>query len=937
MAGRSPSADLRPGSWYVDYKNITKVIEPGRVIYVDDGVLAFEVLEIVDEKNIKARARNNGYISSRKGVNLPNTDVDLPALSEKDKNDLRFGVKNNVDMVFASFIRRGKDIQDIREVLGEEGRHIQIIAKIENRQGLNNFPEILAETDGVMVARGDLGIEIPAAEVFAAQKKIIAMCNIAGKPVICATQMLESMIKNPRPTRAEISDVGNAVTDGADCVMLSGETAKGVYPNEAVREMSEACLKAENSIPYVSHFEELCTLVKRPVPTVESCAMAAVRASLDLNASAIFVLSTSGESARLISKYRPVCPIIMITRNPSSSRYAHLYRGVYPFLFPEAKPDFTKVNWQEDVDRRIKWGLSHAIDLNILTEGETVVVVQGWKGGMGNTNTLRIVKADVDHLGIDKLSYLPRLGFSRVEGPILPLHNRTSPPIRKKPSEYALSDLSSRPEDGLLSSSPENDRKGFYSPRRSPSPSLRYSDKLSDGGSSRPKQKQQPLFAGPPPPIATSQMLYRDEEDRDSSPTAPQHLEASSFAHNINSVLFDRSSSSHNVTRSRDYDPKPNAIWLNLQRRERALQKELQHLLDAQSTGLAANLEPHPTNPNSTPSDASDAGARSITPTNTTSTAPSSRGTSTRRHVLFSDQLPAAPRTLTSSGTLVPVRQPRSRPGGQGGLPESPGGTEFLRLRPERRTAEMAREWWEGEVDILERRKEEVDKERAALEAGVEVWTGAVKLVSDFETELRKEMNGVGNNATSNGKGKGREGDPPSPTAPEQTMYAQLDKMRAVMRGLEERLQITEENGWNLLICAIGAELEAFKQAEGMLRDTLRAAGFDVGDDDDGRDQGSSTPHIGRSTNLRNSGQELDGARHNDNGKLVDLHDEPRELDTREPESDNEVPSDLLVGPDEGHELASPALSRESNNEVPPEFLREHRSDEEYPGFRAMT
>ncbi|KAL2024942.1 hypothetical protein VTK56DRAFT_3641 [Thermocarpiscus australiensis] len=385
---------------YVDYKNITKVIEPGRIIYVDDGVLAFDVLEIVDDKTIKVRARNNGFISSRKGVNLPNTDVDLPALSEKDKNDLRFGVKNNVDMVFASFIRRGQDIKDIREVLGEEGRHIQIIAKIENRQGLNNFAEILAETDGVMVARGDLGIEIPAAEVFAAQKKIIAMCNIAGKPVICATQMLESMIKNPRPTRAEISDVGNAVTDGADCVMLSGETAKGNYPAEAVREMSEACLKAENTIPYVSHFEELCALAKRPVSVVESCAMAAVRSSLDLNAAAIFVLSTSGESARLISKYRPVCPIIMVTRNPSASRYAHLYRGVYPFLFPEAKPDFSKVNWQEDVDRRIKWGVKHAIGLGILNEGETVVVVQGWKGGMGNTNTLRIVKADVEHLGI---------------------------------------------------------------------------------------------------------------------------------------------------------------------------------------------------------------------------------------------------------------------------------------------------------------------------------------------------------------------------------------------------------------------------------------------------------------------------------------------------------------------------------------------------------
>jgi len=388
---------------YVDYKNITKVIEVGRIIYVDDGILAFEVLEIVDEKTLKVKALNNGYISSKKGVNLPNTDVDLPALSEKDKADLRFGVKNNVDMVFASFIRRGQDITDIRNVLGEEGKHIQIIAKIENRQGLNNFREILEETDGVMVARGDLGIEIPAAEVFAAQKKLIAMCNIAGKPVICATQMLESMIKNPRPTRAEISDVGNAITDGADCVMLSGETAKGSYPNEAVHEMHEACLKAENTIPYISHFEEMCSLSRRPVSIVESCAMAAVRASLDLNAGGILVLSTSGDSARLLSKYRPVCPIFCVTRNASTSRFGHLYRGVYPFMFPEEKPDFSKVNWQEDVDRRIKWGVSNAISLGVLAPGDTVVVVQGWKGGMGNTNTLRIVKADTESLGIGQL------------------------------------------------------------------------------------------------------------------------------------------------------------------------------------------------------------------------------------------------------------------------------------------------------------------------------------------------------------------------------------------------------------------------------------------------------------------------------------------------------------------------------------------------------
>lgn len=157
---------------FVDYKNITQVIKPGRVIYVDDGVLAFDVISVKDDQTLEVRCRNNGFISSKKGVNLPNTDIDLPALSEKDKNDLRFGVKSGVDMIFASFIRRGQDIRDIRDVLGEDGAHIKIIAKIENRQGLNNFADILRETDGVMVARGDMGIEIPAAEVFSAQKKV---------------------------------------------------------------------------------------------------------------------------------------------------------------------------------------------------------------------------------------------------------------------------------------------------------------------------------------------------------------------------------------------------------------------------------------------------------------------------------------------------------------------------------------------------------------------------------------------------------------------------------------------------------------------------------------------------------------------------------------------------------------------------------------------
>ncbi|KAF2088716.1 pyruvate kinase [Saccharata proteae CBS 121410] len=386
---------------YVDYVNITKVIQPGRTIYVDDGILSFEVLEVVDDKTVRCKCMNNGKISSRKGVNLPKTDIDLPPLSEKDKADLRFGVKNNVDMVFASFIRRGSDITAIREVLGEEGKHIQIIAKVENQQGVNNFDEILRETDGVMVARGDLGIEIPPAQVFVAQKMMITKCNIAGKPVICATQMLESMTYNPRPTRAEVSDVGNAVLDGADCVMLSGETAKGNYPEESVKMMHETCLLAEVAIPYVTAFDELRKLAPIPVPTTESCAMAAVSASLEQNAGAILVLSTSGHTARLVSKYRPVCPIIMVTRSATASRYAHLYRGVYPFHFPEEKPDFKTKPWQEDVDRRLKWGIMNAIKLGVLNRGDAVVCVQGWRGGMGHTNTLRIVPAEED-LGLDQ-------------------------------------------------------------------------------------------------------------------------------------------------------------------------------------------------------------------------------------------------------------------------------------------------------------------------------------------------------------------------------------------------------------------------------------------------------------------------------------------------------------------------------------------------------
>ncbi|KXN83642.1 Pyruvate kinase [Leucoagaricus sp. SymC.cos] len=384
---------------FVDYANLPKVTAPGKLIYVDDGILSLLVLSI-DGTNVRVRAVNNGNISSRKGVNLPKTNVDLPALSEKDKSDLRFGVRNNVDMIFASFIRRGDDVRQIREVLGPDGANIKIIVKIENEQGVANFDEILKECDGVMVARGDLGIEIPASQVFLAQKMMIAKCNIAGKPVIVATQMLESMTFNPRPTRAEVSDVANAVLDGADCVMLSGETAKGAYPIQSVLMMAETCLLAESAICYPPLYDDLRSMQPRPTETAETVAIAAVAAAAEQDAKALLVLSTSGNSARLVSKYRPKIPIITVTRNEQTARQIHLHRGCYPFWYPEPR-NVQSHQWQTDVDNRIRFGLRHALALNLITRGSTVIAVQGWKGGLGHTNTLRILSVPTDSADLE--------------------------------------------------------------------------------------------------------------------------------------------------------------------------------------------------------------------------------------------------------------------------------------------------------------------------------------------------------------------------------------------------------------------------------------------------------------------------------------------------------------------------------------------------------
>ena len=342
----------------VSYKDLYQDVKVGGEILVDDGLLRFKIKE-VNGKEIKCVVTVGGVIKNHKGVNVPNVRINLPSITEKDKEDLIFGCENKIDFVAASFIRKASDIQDVRDVLkAHGGDYIQIIAKIENQEGVDNIDEIIEVSDGIMVARGDMGVEIPIEKVPIIQKKIIKKCNEAGKIVITATQMLDSMIRNSLPTRAEACDICNAIFDGTDAIMLSGESASGNYPIEAAETMSRIAIETEENLDY----NYLNRRLKEPSLTSfsETISYSACRSSNLLDTKAIVAATSSGATAKLISKYRPKCPIIAITPHEEVRRGLNLNFGIFPLkcemftttdeILIEAKKVVTKLSFAEKGD-----------------------------------------------------------------------------------------------------------------------------------------------------------------------------------------------------------------------------------------------------------------------------------------------------------------------------------------------------------------------------------------------------------------------------------------------------------------------------------------------------------------------------------------------------------------------------------------------------------
>ncbi len=363
----------------VTYENLSRDLAVGSRVLIDDGLIELKVKEIVD-KEIICEIINSGFLSSRKGVNVPDVYVNLPSLTEKDIEDIKFGIKMDFDYIAASFVRSANDVLRIRQVLEDNnGSHIRIIAKIENRDGVNNIEPILEVADGIMVARGDLGVEIPAEEVPIVQKHLIKMANNKGKPVITATQMLESMVNNPRPTRAEANDVANAIFDGTDSIMLSGETAKGAYPVEAVRMMARIAEKAESSVNYNGDLESHHGTFQANITNAVS--YAACTTATDLNAACIVTVTDAGFTPRMLSRFRPACPILAVTPNMTVWRQLNLSWGCVPAMCGLIESD-------EDV---YNISTEKALAHNLVKDGDSIILAAGLPVGIaGTTNTLKV-------------------------------------------------------------------------------------------------------------------------------------------------------------------------------------------------------------------------------------------------------------------------------------------------------------------------------------------------------------------------------------------------------------------------------------------------------------------------------------------------------------------------------------------------------------------
>lgn len=368
------------------YENLPQDLKPGNRVLIDDGLIEMTVKTVTDT-DVICRVDNGGELGERKGINLPNVSINLPAITEKDRQDILFGIEQDIDFIAASFVRNAKAIKEIKKILKDkDAEHIDVIAKVENAEGLYNIDEIIKAADGVMVARGDMGVEIPAHEVPYYQKMIIDKCNSNYKPVIVATQMLDSMIRNPRPTRAEVTDVANAINESTDAIMLSGETAMGKYPVEALKTMVSIAEYTESKMSYVlPDFKKL----KGEANVSSAVGVAAVATAANVNAKCIVTPTMSGQTARLVSNFRPKAPIYAVTPNERAQRKMQIDWGVVPLG-----------GYQEDSTENI---ISHAMyvvkreklvqsgDMVVFTAGDPSTNLVRGKGNM--TNMMHVIEA----------------------------------------------------------------------------------------------------------------------------------------------------------------------------------------------------------------------------------------------------------------------------------------------------------------------------------------------------------------------------------------------------------------------------------------------------------------------------------------------------------------------------------------------------------------